>query len=196
MKKLAIAMLSSLMLCSCNAVKQATTAPQPPPIPIVEDWAITVANSSSGPTGWTFMPQTVRTQTIPVGPCMTDFNNLVPPSSMPLPTGFGSCAFVTDIPLPQGQSNWLQTVVLGTTTAQLYSGEAVSYVLMDNSADGSTSVVLGGNGIFTSTTTVANGTTTFTYSMTGQLNCLSLNNSTTDAVCTAWHTTFTASLGN
>jgi hypothetical protein len=196
MKKLAIAMLFSLVLCGCSAAKQATNTPQPQPIPIVQTWTITVANSSSGPSGWVFAPQTVSTQSIPVSPCMTDFDNLVPPDSMTLPSSFGSCAYTTGIPLPQGQSNWLQTIVMGTTTADLYSGEAVSYVLMDNSADGTTSVVLGGNGTFTSTTTVENGTTNFSYTITGQLNCLSFNNSTTDAACAAWHTTFTANLGN
>jgi hypothetical protein len=163
---------------------------------LVEAWTITVANSSSNPTGWTFVPQTVNMQTIAVNPCMTDFDNLAPSTSMPLPNGFGSCAYITDIPLPAGQSNWLQTIIMGTTTAELYSGEAVSYVLMEDSADGSTSVVLGGNGTFTSAASTENGTTNFTFTITGQLNCLSFNNSSTDAACAAWKTTFTANLGN
>jgi hypothetical protein len=177
-----------LILVGCNAVKPAATAPQPQSVSIVESWAITVANSPAPPTGWTLQPQTVSTQTIPVDPCATDFTNLMNPNTMSLPgsggsAGFESCAYITDVPLPEGQSNWLQTAIMGTTTDGLYSGEGVYYAVEYSSADGSTRMVLGGNGTFNSTTS----------EITGSLDCLTINGAITDS-CTAWHTTFTARL--
>jgi hypothetical protein len=197
--KLVIALLSVSALCDCGATKSSTTTPQPQPISIVEPYAITVGNSPMPPTGWAFQPQTVTTRTIPVATCLTDFSNLMSPNTMPLPLPsadpniFTACAFQTGIPLPAGQSNWLQTIVFGTTSEELYSGEPVYYVLLYSSADGSTGAVLGGQGTFTATTTVQGTTTTFNYQISGPINCLTINNSVT-AACTAWQTTFTANV--
>jgi hypothetical protein len=190
-------MFSVIVLCSCNAAKQASFTPQPGPIPIAEKWVITVADSPTAPTGWTFTSQTLNTQTTPTGPCATDFANLTNPNTMPLPASFGSCAVSTNIQLPAGQSNWLQTIDMGAITAILRpnDGDSVYYVLQYDMADGSTSVTLGGSGTFTATTTVANGTTKFNYQISGPLNCLTINNAIT-AACTDWHTTFTATLAN
>jgi hypothetical protein len=116
------------------------------------------------------------------------------PNTLPLPTaGFEACAFLGYIPLPTGQSNWLETVALGTPTAELYSGEDVYYVLQYGSADGSTNMVLGGKGTFTATTTVQGTTTLFNYQISGPIGCLTINNSMS-AACTAWQTTFTANV--
>lgn len=195
MRKLAIATLSTVFLCSCNATKPTVTTP-PQPIPIVEPYVVTVANTPTPPTGWTFLSQTVTTRTIPVDTCATDFTNLMSPNTMPLPSAglvFSACALSTDIAMPTGQSNWLETIVLGTPTTELYSGEAVYYVLEYDSADGSTSVVLGGKGTFSSSTTVQGSTTTFNYQISGPIGCLTINGSVT-AACTGWQTTFTASV--
>jgi hypothetical protein len=124
---------------------------------------------------------------------LSDFATLMSPNTMKLPGAFLACADSTDIPLPAGQSMWLQTAVMGTTTADLYSGEPVYYVLQYNSADGSTIALLGGEGTFTSSTTTANGTTSFTYQVSGPIDCLTINSSITSS-CNAWHTTFTATL--
>lgn len=197
MKRLVAALLSILVLCSCNAVKQPAVTPQPGPIPIAGKWVIAVADSSTAPAGWTFTNQTVNTQTTPTGPCATDFANLMNPNTMPLPASFGSCAESTNIPLPAGQSNWLQTIETGAITAILRPNDAdsVYYVLQYATADGSTSVTLGGSGTLTATTTVASGTTKFKYQISGALNCLTINNTIT-AACTAWQTTMTATLAN
>jgi hypothetical protein len=117
----------------------------------------------------------VGLETIPVNPCEVDFETYEP-----LPSSFESCAILAGIPLPQGQSTWLQTIILGTVTAELYPGEAVYYVLQWDGPNGSTNAVLGGSGIFNSD-----------GSITGQLNCVSIDGSMTPA-CAAWHTTFTA----
>ena len=81
MQKLTLAMISAALMCGCNAAKPATPVPQPPPIPVAEQWTVTVTNPP--PTGWTLQPQTVLVaQTIPVGPCSTDFTNLMSPNMM------------------------------------------------------------------------------------------------------------------
>lgn len=193
MKNLGIAIVSAVLMCGCSATKPATTAPQPQPISLAEQWTFTVANLPAPPTGWTLQSQTVLlTQTMPVGPCSTDFTNLMNPNTMPLPTaGFNACAFLGNIPLPTGPSNWLETVALGTPTTELYPGEAVYYVLQFASADGFTNMVLGGKGTFTATTTVQGTTTHFNYQISGPIGCLTINNSMS-AACTAWQTTLTA----
>jgi hypothetical protein len=193
MKKLAVVIWSTIALCGCNAAKQVTPAPQAQPIPIAQTWAISIANSSSAPAGWISVLQTIKAQTVPVTPCATEFSTLASPNTIPIPA-FQACADVGGIPLPQGQSNWFDTVVLGITTTELYNGETVSYILRNSSADGSTTTVLGGTGAFSATTTTSgNGTTTFNYQITGPINCLTINSSIT-AGCTAWQTTFTANL--
>ena len=193
MKKSAFLILFAIALCSCNSVKANNTPGPPPPIPIVQQWTITVANSSSAPAGWSSVPQTINTQTVPVTPCATEFSTLASPNTMTIPA-FQACADVGGIPLPQGQSNWFDTIVLGIQTTELYNGEAVSYILRNSSADGSTRVVLGGTGTFSATTTTSgNGSTTFNYQITGPISCLSINGSIT-AFCTGWQTTLSANL--
>lgn len=129
----------------------------------------------------------------PVSPRMTNFNTLMGPSSMPLPSSFGAGAFTTDIDLPAGQPIWLQTIALGNTTAEFYSGETVYYILEHSAADRSASVVFGGIGTFTATMTVQRGTTNFNYQISGAISCLTINKSV-KAACTAWQTIFTANL--
>ncbi len=172
---MALAMLFSAILCGCSAAKQTATQPSPLVENIAETWTVTIANSSSNPTGWTFVPTSVRMGTIPVNPCEADFETYET-----LPISFESCATLTGIPLPQGQSTWLQTIIMGTVTAELYPGEGVYYVLQWNGPNGGTNAVLGGSGTFNSD-----------GSVTGQLNCLSIDGSMTPA-CAAWDTTFTA----
>jgi hypothetical protein len=181
------ALLVLLILCGCGGGSTTSSTPQPSQfIPVAGSWNVTIANSSSAPSGWTFLPQSVRLGTIAITPCTANFNNLMAPET--LQASLSACAQDSGIPLPTGQPTWIQTLIVGTPTSQLYSGETVYYALMAASADGSTSVTLVGTGTFAVTTSTSGTTTSFSYQINGPLNCLTLDGGS----CAGWNTTFTA----
>lgn len=181
-------LVALLFLCGCGGgMKSTSSTPQPESfIPVPGQYNVTIANSPSAPNGWTFVPQSMRLGTIAITPCTTNFNTLMAPNTFQ--TSLNACAQDTDIPLPAGQANWIETLIIGTSTTQLYSGETVYYALRVSSADGSSGGTFSGTGSFTSTTTVSGTTTSFSYQISGPLNCVTFDGGS----CDGWSTTLTA----
>jgi hypothetical protein len=178
-----------LILCGCDGGKQTSFTPQPESfIPVPGKYKVTIANSPSAPSGWTFVAQSMNLGAIAINPCTTNFNTLMAPAT--LQTSLNGCAQETDIPRPAGQANWIQTLIIGTPTTQLFSGETVYYALRASSADGSSGGTFSGTGTFTSTTTASGTTTSFSYQINGPLNCVSFNGGS----CSGWNTTFNATV--
>jgi|SRR6185312_5428127 len=163
-----------LILCGCGGGSPTTKPAPQSTLPIAESWNTTIAASPSAPSGWTLSAQSIDAASIPLNTCVTDFNNFLSPNT--LQASLQSCALSTDI-VPNGKSTWIRTLILGTTSAQLFSGESVSYALVIQGDDGASSAILSGTGTFANS------------QITGPLNCLSLNGGSCD-----WSTTITASV--
>lgn len=134
--KLILAIAASLMLLACAGTSSKFT---PPPAqqttPIAKSWTVTL--SGSNPPGWSFTPVSLNMSALPVGTCMTDFQNN---GVAGLPATFGSCSYVNNRPIE------VEDLFFATGTAQLYAGETVYFWVQYS--DGTNTGTFSGQGAF------------------------------------------------
>lgn len=174
MKKILLASL--LLLCGCGGGTPLNSSSQnQSTISIAQMWNVAVADSASTPSGWSISAQSINTAALALNTCISDFNNLLLPNSLQIVPQ--ACSLKTDIPAGTN-TNWIQTMILGTTTEQLFSGETVTYVIVVQGDAGTESAILSGTGTF------------MNNQISGTLNCVSLGG----VSCDGWTTNFTAAV--
>jgi len=146
-----LAMIPLLVLTACaGSSSKFTPPPAQQTTPIAKSWTVTLSGVT--PNNWVFSPVVLDMASLPVGTCMTDFENN---GVTGLPSTFGSCSFVNNRPIE------VEDLFFATGTAQLYAGE-ITYFWMQYS-DGVNTAVFSGQGVFQNN------------ALSGTLNCRSYN---------------------